>query len=116
MSYNDVNDDFAKALLEGSDWAKAGLKVSKDEPTNVVEESTDVDSSDEVVEVHSCPLCLTELNEAISDDQIIEHLDNVFTIMEIIEENSEGEDDEVEEGDDEGDDEAEGDSSDDSEE
>jgi hypothetical protein len=98
MSTNDVHGDIAKALLEGSNWATAGLKVSEKEETEtkVVEESKK-ETIEEAEEVHSCPLCLTELTEAISDEQIVEHLDNVLTIMDVIEENLEGgEDDEVE--------------------
>ena len=31
-------------------------------------------------------MCLTELAEPISDEQIVEHLDSVLTIMDVIEE------------------------------
>jgi glutathionylspermidine synthase len=102
MSTNDVHGDIAKALLEGSNWATAGLKVSEKQETEtkVVAESTE-EVFAEAEEVHSCPLCLTELTEAISDDQIVEHLDNVLTIMDVIEESFEGgEDDDEEEADD----------------
>ena len=92
MNTNDVHGDIAKALMEGSDWATAGLKVSEKEKTEtkVVAESTE-ETVQEAEEVHSCPLCLTELNEAISDEQIVEHLDNVLTIMDVIEESLEDE-------------------------
>jgi len=92
MNTNDVNGDIAKALMEGSNWATAGLKVSNVKETNsqVVAESTE-EYIQEAEEVHSCPLCLTELNESISDDQIVEHLDNVLTIMDVIEESFEDE-------------------------
>ena len=98
MSNTDVHGDLAKALLEGSNWATAGLKVSEKEApeAKMVEESTE-ENIQEAEEVHSCPLCLTELNEAISDEQIVEHLDNVLAIMDVIEESFEGgEDDEDE--------------------
>ena len=93
MNTNDVNGDIAKALMEGSNWAIAGLKVSdvKGPKSQVVAESTE-EAIQEAEEVHSCPLCLTELNESISDEQIVEHLDNVLTIMDVIEENFEDED------------------------
>ena len=104
MNTNDVHGDIAKALLEGSNWATAGLKVSDNEEVEakVVAESTEEATEEtiqEAEEVHSCPLCLTELNEAISDEQIVEHLDNVLTIMDVIEESFEG-DEEAEEADD----------------
>ena len=89
MNTNDVNGDIAKALMQGSNWATAGLKVS-DKP-EMVSESTE-EYIQEAEEVHSCPLCLTELNESISDEQIVEHLDNVLAIMDVIEESFEGDD------------------------
>jgi hypothetical protein len=103
MNTNDVHGDIAKALMEGSNWTTAGLKVSENEETEVkvVAESTE-ENIQEAEEVHSCPLCLTELNEAISDEQIVEHLDNVLTIMDVIEENYEGGEDDEDEDDDEG--------------
>ena len=89
MNTNDVHGDIAKALMQGSNWATAGLKVS-DKP-EMVSESTE-EYIQEAEEVHSCPLCLTELNESISDEQIVEHLDNVLAIMDVIEESFEGDD------------------------
>ena len=97
MSNTDVHGDIAKALLEGSNWATAGLKLTeKDAKPEMVEESTE-ETIQEAEEVHSCPLCLTELNEAISDEQIVEHLDNVLTIMDVIEESFEGDEEEADE-------------------
>ena len=87
MNTNDIHGDIAKSLMEGSNWATAGLKVS-DKP-GMVSESTE-EYIQEADEVHSCPLCLTELNESISDEQIVEHLDNVLTIMDVIEESFDG--------------------------
>ena len=97
MNTNDVHGDIAKALMEGSNWTTAGLKVSENEETEVkvVAESTE-ENIQEAEEVHSCPLCLTELNEAISDEQIVEHLDNVLTIMDVIEESLANEDSDAE--------------------
>ena len=89
MNTNDVHGDIAKALMEGSNWATAGLKVPGEAKGEVVTESTE-EYIQEAEEVHSCPLCLTELNESISDEQIVEHLDNVLTIMDVIEESFEG--------------------------
>tara|TARA_R110002051_G_scaffold4203_1_gene22509 strand:+ start:82 stop:390 length:309 start_codon:yes stop_codon:yes gene_type:complete len=102
MSTNDVHSDIAKALMEGSNWATAGLKVSNKEEaeSQVVAESTE-EYIQEAEEVHSCPLCLTELNESISDEQIVEHLDNVLTIMDVIEESFEEEYEDTEDSDEE---------------
>ena len=99
MSNTDVHGDIAKALMESSNWATAGLKLTeKEAKPEMVEESTE-ETLQEAEEVHSCPLCLTELNEAISDEQIVEHLDNVLTIMDVIEESFEGDEEEAEEAD-----------------
>ena len=96
MNTNDVHGDIAKALMESSNWATAGLKVAKDAKPEMVEESSE-EYIQEAEEVHSCPLCLTELTESISDEQIVEHLDNVLTIMDVIEESFEGDEEEYEE-------------------
>jgi len=97
MNTNDVHGDIAKALMESSNWATAGLKLTeKEAKPEMVEESTE-ETIQEAEEVHSCPLCLTELNEAISDEQIVEHLDNVLTIMDVIEESFEGDEEEADE-------------------
>jgi len=96
MSNTDVHGDIAKALMEGSNWAIAGLKIKEQAKPEMVEESSE-EYIQEAEEVHSCPLCLTELNEAISDEQIVEHLDNVLTIMDVIEESFEGDEEEADE-------------------
>jgi len=102
MNTNDVHGDIAKALMEGSNWETAGLKVSENETVkpDMVSESTE-EYIQEAEEVHSCPLCLTELNESISDEQIVEHLDNVLTIMDVIEESFDGVEEEYVESDEE---------------
>ena len=84
MFNKDVDPNIAKALMEGSSWEKAGFKVDRGEE-GIVSESTE-EAVVEETEAHSCPLCLTELTEPISDEQIVEHLDSVLTIMDVIEE------------------------------
>jgi len=89
MFNKEVDPNIAKALMEGSNWEKAGFK-SITERKEVVSEATEADAPVEQGEVEaeadSCPLCLSELTEPISDEQIAEHLEKVMTIMDVIEE------------------------------
>ena len=103
MFNKDVDPDIAKALMENSNWEKAGFVVDKGETQAVNESSEEEQSVEGEEELHSCPLCLTELAEPISDEQIVEHLDNVLTIMDVIEESFSEDDneDETEESDEE---------------
>ena len=93
MFNKEVDPNIAKALMEGSNWEKAGFK-SITESKEVVSEATEADAPVEQgeVEADSCPLCLSELTEPISDEQIAEHLENVMTIMDVIEESLANED------------------------
>ena len=86
MFNKDVDPDIAKALMENSNWEKAGFVIDKGEAQAVNESSEEEQSVEGEEELHSCPLCLTELAEPISDEQIVEHLDSVLTIMDVIEE------------------------------
>ena len=84
--YKDIDPNIAKALMEGSSWEKAGFKVVDETGNEVINEANEPQAPAQEEEPHSCPLCLSELTEPISDEQIVEHLDSVLTIMDVIEE------------------------------
>ena len=82
-----------KADKEGSkELHKA--EVAKKKPTN----GDDSDDKNEAVEVHMCPLCETVLEEALTDEQVQEHLEQIQEWMRVDEQDDEDEDaDEMEE-------------------
>ena len=96
MFHKDVDPKIAQALMEASNWEKAGFDVENVEEEQLAESTDSSEVVEEEQEVHACPLCLNELAEPISDEQIVEHLDNVLTIMDVIEESLANEDSDAE--------------------
>lgn len=108
MDHIDVNDDFRKMLLENCGWERTGIKpIFKEEgeqASPVLEETKSKKGKEEEVveeeEGHFCPLCEYSIEEAISDEQILEHTSqmllalneaNSFDIEEALEELTEEE-------------------------
>jgi len=82
-----------KADKEGSKKLHQA-QVAKGKPTN----GDDSDDKNEAVEVHMCPLCETVLEEALTDEQVQEHLEQIQEWMRVDEQDDEDEDaDEMEE-------------------
>jgi len=108
MDHIDVNDDFRKMLLENCGWERTGIKPTfkKDgeQESPVLEETKSRKADKEEVveekEEHFCPLCEYSIEEAISDEQILDHTSqmllalneaNSFNIEEALEELTEEE-------------------------
>lgn len=83
-----------KIILENSAWADFGIKVTNaqdqklDEATEQIEEETDE---------HVCPLCQSHLDEAISDEALMEHTANVLEAVNAATLNEEEEEEDGEE-------------------
>lgn len=105
MRYIDVNDEYVSQILALNNMAKdslnegkmpAGLAkaLGKDEDKkdkNKKPEDKPEDKSCESTELHECPLCESQLEEALTVEQIQEHIDYILeTITEA--EEFEGED------------------------
>jgi len=88
-----VNDNFVAALVESAAWGAARLNVAEKEVQAVSEEAT------ELVEEHTCPLCESVLDEDLSEERLLEHLQLVSEILEslLVEEEEELQEEEDEE-------------------
>jgi len=89
-----VEEDYIKSLLSNAAWgaARVPLVEAKEEEVETVEE-----------EVHSCPLCASVLDEALSEEVIGEHIETIEGILRLHEEEDLDEED-LEEQEDFGDD------------
>lgn len=74
MKHFNISDDAMKLIIENSAWDKFGITVPKDQQK--IQESADQVA--EEAEEHVCPLCQSHLDEAISDEALMEHTANVL--------------------------------------
>jgi hypothetical protein len=74
MKHLNISDDAMKIILENSAWQQFGVKVG--EAKQPLDESTE--QVDEEAEEHTCPLCQSHLQEAISDEALMEHTANIL--------------------------------------
>jgi len=93
MKHLDISEDAMKIILENSAWGQFGIKVDGDKKT--ITESTEDDV--EEVDEHVCPLCSSHLDEAISDEALMEHTANVLEAVNAatLNESEEEDDDEL---------------------
>ena len=77
MKHLNISDDAMKIILENSAWADFGLKVGKTQDQKI-DESTEEEVEELEEEAHVCPLCASHLDEAISDEALMEHTANVL--------------------------------------
>lgn len=89
---NEVRD----ALMEQSEWKSMGITLDESvevEVDEVVEEEAAVEDEEviEEAELHVCPLCTTELSEALDEETLTEHLDVVLTLVDKLSAINEGE-------------------------
>jgi triphosphoribosyl-dephospho-CoA synthetase len=91
-----TDKDVAQKLMEAADWSTIGMDQPSFEP-EVAEEVIEEETADEVetkedeteiqegkdeAEEHTCPLCESVLEEAISDEKIQEHVNLISKILE----------------------------------
>ena len=85
-----------KIILENSAWADFGLKVGKTQDQKI-DESTEEEVEELEEEAHVCPLCASHLDEAISDEALMEHTANVLEAVNAATLNEEEEEEDGEE-------------------
>lgn len=97
MKYLDVSEDYVKSILKLNNLLEEDSKIevsaeAEETQEEIVEEATE--------EVHACPLCESELDEALPDSALQECIDFILdTLNETQEEDGEAlsEDEEAEE-------------------
>tara|TARA_R100000458_G_C8236467_1_gene216687 strand:+ start:375 stop:782 length:408 start_codon:yes stop_codon:yes gene_type:complete len=110
MNHINLNDDYRKQLLENAVWNKVDITMSDESGVTALEEEAvtetpeETQEDQEVVEEgdietnHVCPVCSSDLNEAVDTGIFLEHLEKVASLAEAIEyinENYEAEEDDV---------------------
>jgi DNA repair exonuclease SbcCD ATPase subunit len=69
-------------IIQQSFWGKGGVKLT--ESVEQPQEAQDVQEEEQIeeaVEAHVCPLCESQLDEAISDEQLAEHVDFMVGVI-----------------------------------
>jgi hypothetical protein len=73
MKHMNISEDAMKIILENAAWDKFGIKV--DGQQQITESTQEVNEEEEA---HVCPLCSSHLDEAISDEALMEHTADVL--------------------------------------
>lgn len=72
-------------IIQQSFWGKGGLRLTESTEQGQEEVQEEVPAEEEqleeAVEAHVCPLCESQLEEAISDEQLAEHVDFMVGII-----------------------------------
>jgi len=104
-----LSDELRKQLLESASWGKAGITLTE----GVVEEAAKAVKDDKAMEpkkkakkdkkeeeevhceeaVHVCPLCISQLDEAIDEESLLEHLNVVVGLVDRLSQLQEGDED-----------------------
>ena len=122
MNHHDLSDELRAQLIESAAWGKAGItprldEAKKDDGQSKGDKGKDKDDPDakdfedggdrkgdksktkkgekdfEEETAHACPLCASELSEAIDEDRLLEHLDIVVGLVDRLSQLQEGEED-----------------------
>ena len=99
MDHMKLSDELRQQLMESAAWGKAGITPRLDETKGggeeEAEEVEEAEEAGEVVEeaVHVCPLCVSELYEAIDEERILEHLNVVVGLVDRLSQLNEGDED-----------------------
>ena len=73
--YLEVNEDFVKSLMKQAAWDKLNVVVEQEAPS---EEPVEEDAT---IEEHTCPLCESTLEEELSDEALLEHLEKISNLL-----------------------------------
>lgn len=74
-------------IIQQSFWGKGGVKLTESVQEPQAQEQgqeevpADEEQIEEAVEAHVCPLCESQLEEAISDERLAEHVDFMVGII-----------------------------------
>jgi DNA repair exonuclease SbcCD ATPase subunit len=112
MDHFRLSDELRQQLLENAAWGKAGVTPRLDEAKKEEDKKAkkkedkkeedkkeeggykDAESSKELEEaVHVCPLCVSQLDEPLDEESILEHLNVVVGLVDRLTQLQEGEED-----------------------
>lgn len=110
MDHYRLSDELRQQLLENAAWGKADItprldeavveeaykkkKAKKPEREDCDTEYEDAEEAEELAEdVHVCPLCTSQLAEAIDEESLLEHLDMVTALIDRLSQLNEGDED-----------------------
>jgi len=95
MDHMKLSDELRQQLMESASWGKAGITPRLDESQSESEETEEIEETEEVVNeaAHVCPLCVSELSEAIDEERILEHLNVVVGLVDRLSQLNEGDED-----------------------
>lgn len=72
-------------IIQQSFWGMGGIKLTESVSQPQAQEAQTDDAQEEqieeAVEAHVCPLCESQLEEAISDEQLAEHVDFMVGVI-----------------------------------
>jgi hypothetical protein len=78
----DILNEEVDQIINQSFWQKGGLKINENTESQQAEVEGDEPQEQQALheEAH-CPLCSHALTEAISDEALVEHLENMLAII-----------------------------------
>lgn len=99
-----LSDELRNELLEAAAWGKAGINITETREVQAEEQETLEEGKtkasrteqpviEEEEAVHVCPLCISQLDEAIDEESLLEHLDVVMGLVDRLSQINEGEED-----------------------
>ena len=91
MDHMKLTDELRQQLLEAAAWGRAGVQVTLNEEVQEEAEEAEEEVFEEAI--HVCPLCVSQLDESIDEERILEHLDVVMGLVDRLSQLNEGDED-----------------------
>jgi len=78
-----IDEDFVKSLIQDAAWDKVHVSVQEADETVEIEEAEEAEEAEKVEEAEEpfCPLCESQLDEELSDETILEHIDKIQNLL-----------------------------------
>jgi len=96
MDHMKLTDELRNQLMESAVWKDEKIASRLDE-SGEVEESEELEEAEEAEELeegaHVCPLCVSQLDESIDEERILEHLNVVLGLVDRLSQLNEGDED-----------------------
>ena len=95
MDHMKLTDELRQQLMEAAVWKNDEISARLDESGGEEEVVEVEEEEEEVVEegAHVCPLCVSQLDESIDEERILEHLNVVLGLVERLSQLNEGDED-----------------------